>query len=171
VREIPTCPLPYAVRETPHFVRGDINWFTSPRASAASVAVSRPHPAFFVIASRRQAAWQSPARKSQRQCGRPLTSFGVTLIGFRHRERAQRAWRSPARPLRRQCGRPLTSFGVTLIGLRHRERAQRAWRSPAQPLRRQGGGGADGGSVPCRCRRVLLKNANHPPIRGCPSIP
>ncbi|GIV62799.1 MAG: hypothetical protein KatS3mg045_0138 [Bellilinea sp.] len=75
-------------------VRSDINWFTSPRASAASVAVSRKAVA--------------------EAGGRPLASLGMTLKGLRHRERAQRAWRSPARSLRRQGGRPLASLGVTL---------------------------------------------------------
>ncbi len=54
----------------------------------------------YVTASRRQAAWRSPA--------------GPGRFGIRHRERA---WQSPAK----QGGRFLTSFGMTFTGIRHRE--------------------------------------------------
>jgi len=74
VREIPTCTAPYAVRCKCRFARNDTK-------------------RVYVTASRRQAAWRSPAGPLRKQCGR----FPPAL----HRT---------------QCGRFLASLGMTLSG-------------------------------------------------------
>ncbi|GIV62876.1 MAG: hypothetical protein KatS3mg045_0215 [Bellilinea sp.] len=84
----------------------------------------------YVIASRRKAAWQSPARPLQGRWGRFLASLGMTLRGACHCEPPQAARQSPAETLWRQGGRPLASLGMTLRGACHCEPPQAAWQSP-----------------------------------------
>ncbi len=111
--------------EIPRFARNDINRFTSPRASAASVAVSRKAVAkavrgesIYLLGVFAPLRWGYPLPLKHDLNAKTPGRKGFVL---------KAAWRSPARPLRRlggrfppalhqtQCGASVASLGMTFI--------------------------------------------------------